>query len=73
MSELEAPGFEITRGAPDDAELAAVLAVLAAELAEPGPARRNTDRPFAGGWGSYWRRVRQPFVYGPEAWRGSLR
>ncbi len=66
-------GFQIQRGRPGEAELAAVMVVLAVELAAPGPARPNTDRPMAGGWNSYWRRVRQPFVYGPEAWRGSLR
>lgn len=64
---------QVTRGNPDDEELAALAVVLAAVLAEPQPARQNTDRPIAGGWKSYWRRVRQPFVHGPEAWRGSLR
>jgi len=63
----------VTRGDPDDDELAALTVVLAAMLAEPEPARQNTDRPMAGGWNSYWRRVREPFVHGPEAWRGSLR
>lgn len=65
--------FDVVRGNPDDEELAAVAVVLAAELAAPPPGRKNRDRPIAGGWNSYWRRVRQPFVYGPEAWRGSLR
>lgn len=65
--------FSVARGNPDDEELAALAVVLAAELATPPPGRKNTDRPIAGGWNSYWRRVRQPFVYGPEAWRGSLR
>ncbi len=67
------PVFSVLRGRPSDEELAAAAVVLAAELAEPGPARANTDRPLAGGWNSYWRRVRQPFVHGPEAWTGSLR
>lgn len=67
------PQFELSRGAPDDEEMAALLVVLAAELADPGPASPNTDRPIAGGWNSYWRKVRQPFVHGPEAWSGSLR
>lgn len=66
-------GFEVLRGRPDEQELAATIVVLAAELAEPAPARANTDRPIAGGWNSYWRKVRQPFVHGPEAWSGSLR
>ncbi len=67
------PEIEVLRGTPDDDELAALVVVLAAELAEPPTASPNTDRPMAGGWNSYWRRVRQPFVYGPEAWSGSLR
>ena len=65
--------FEVVRGHPDEDELAAAVVVLAAALAEPGPARPNTDRPIAGGWNSYWRKVREPFVHGPEAWVGSLR
>lgn len=65
--------FEVVRGNPDEEELAAALVVLAAAMAEPGPARPNTDRPIAGGWNSYWRKVRQPFAHGPEAWSGSLR
>ncbi|WP_341729201.1 acyl-CoA carboxylase epsilon subunit [Brooklawnia sp.] len=64
--------FKVVRGNPNDEELAAAAVVLAAELADPGPAKPNKDRPIAGGWNSYWRNVRQPFVSGPEAWRGSL-
>lgn len=67
------PSIQVVRGAPTDDELAAAVVVLAAELAEPPPPRPNTDRPIAGGWNSYWRRVRQQFVHGPEAWPGSLR
>lgn len=70
---MSEPVFRINRGAPTDDELAAAMVVLAAVMAEPAPAQPNTDRPFAGGWNSYWRRVRQPFVHGPEAWNGSLR
>ena len=67
------PPCEGVRGPPDEDELAAAGALLAPALAEPGPARPNTDRPIAGGWNSYWRKVREPFVHGPEAWVGSLR
>ncbi len=63
----------VTRGHPSDEELAALTAVLAAVMADHHQASTNQDRPIAGGWNSYWRRVRQPFVFGPEAWRGSLR
>lgn len=70
---MSEPVFEVVRGNPDEEELAATLVVLAAEMAEPPPACPNTDRPIAGGWNSYWRKVREPFVHGPEAWSGSLR
>lgn len=65
--------FEVVRGNPDDEEIAAVLLVISAAVGEPGQARPNTDRPIAGGWNSHWRRIRQPFVHGPQAWSGSLR
>lgn len=73
MSEMIAEGFSLVRGNPSAEELAAAVLMLAAELADPPPAAENRDRPIAGGWNSYWRKVRQPFVFGPEAWRGSLR
>lgn len=71
----EVPSISVTRGNPTDEELAAVVAVMLAisSVGEDDQIRENTDRPIAGGWKSYWRRVRQPFVHGPEAWRGSLR
>lgn len=65
--------FQVSQGNPSDDEIVAVAVALAAALADPDPAHENTDRPIAGGWNSYWRKVRQPFIYGPEAWRGSLR
>lgn len=74
MTELIfAEGFSLARGNPSEEELTAALVVLAAMMADPPPAAENRDRPIAGGWNSYWRKVRQPFVFGPEAWRGSLR
>lgn len=74
MTEILAPTRAyVSKGQPSDEELAALVAVLTALTAAPPPAKENLDRPIAGGWKSYWRSVRQPFVYGPEAWRGSLR
>lgn len=64
--------LKVTKGDPTDEDLAALVAVLSAQTAKPEP-RENRDRPIAGGWNSYWRNIRLPFVYGPEAWRGSYR
>ena len=66
-------GFTVVRGTPTDEELGAVVVVLAAAMAAPPPPRENDDRPRAGGWASHWRLLRQPFVPGRDAWRGSLR
>ena len=44
------------------------------ELTRPGPdAYVPDDRPIAFGWKSYWRTIREPFMPGQAAWRGSLR
>ena len=67
------PAVRITRGHPDDAELAAVLTVLQSALAARPPTDEGLgDRPRAGGWKSYWRVVRRPVVPGRDAWRHAL-
>ena len=67
------PAFRITRGHPDDVEVAAVMAVLQAVAAARRPADEGLgDRPRAGGWKSYWRVVRRPVVPGRDAWRHAL-
>lgn len=54
-------------------ELGALVAVLAA-VTQPGPEPHVPgDRPLAFGWKSYWRTIREPFMPGQAAWRGSLR
>ena len=67
------PLFAVTRGAPSDDELAAVVAVLAAVTRPPQRARPSVDSHLVGGWKSYWRTVRAPFHAGREAWRHSYR
>lgn len=67
-----APLFSISKAHPDAVETAAVLAVLGAALAPVEP-RRNTDRPLAGGWSSYYRTVRPMVPPGPGAWANSNR
>ena len=67
------PEFEITKGNPTDDELGAVMAVLAIALQPPPPPRKNLDRGVAGGWKSYWRTVREPFIPGRDSWLESGR
>ncbi|CAI9407376.1 acyl-CoA carboxylase subunit epsilon [Aestuariimicrobium sp. T2.26MG-19.2B] len=63
--------LRILRGNPDDAELAAVVAVLAAVGSTPP--RETDDRPLAAGWKSYHRVLRRPLVPGRGAWRNHYR
>jgi hypothetical protein len=63
----EVPFLRVVRGEPDDAELAALLAVLVAssgtaETPAAGPASRWRDRA---------RSVHAPVQHGPGAWRAS--
>jgi hypothetical protein len=59
--------FRVVRGTPDDAELAALVVVLAAAAAppvDPRPLARSTwNDPVAG--------LRRPLPVGPDAWRTS--
>jgi hypothetical protein len=64
--------FRVVRGEPDDAELAALTAVLAAAASPPADAENSAD---AGRGRSFWvdRRaaLRRPLHPGPGAWRAS--
>ncbi|WP_114046132.1 acyl-CoA carboxylase subunit epsilon [Acidipropionibacterium virtanenii] len=65
--------MQIAGGRLTDEELGALVAVLAA-VTGPGPDPYvPEDRPLAFGWKSYWRTIREPFLPGQAAWRGSLR
>ena len=65
------PAIEITGSATDE-ELAALVTVLRAVMAE-GKLQAADDRPLAGGWKSYYRTVRNPLAYGRDAWRTFIR
>ena len=59
--------FRVVRGAPTDAELAALAAVLAAMAASPtaaAPVPRTA-------WSDPGARLRRPLPVGPNAWRAS--
>jgi hypothetical protein len=60
--------FRVVRGTPDDAELAALTAVIAAAAsAAPAPARTGP----VSRWADPAARLRAPLAAGPGAWRAS--
>ncbi|CCH34893.1 acyl-CoA carboxylase subunit epsilon [Actinosynnema sp. NPDC047251] len=64
----ERPYLRVVRGNPDDAELAALTAVVAG-LATAGG---ETDAPtHRSAWSDRSRLVRSPLAHGPGAWRAS--
>lgn len=74
--EAETSATVVTKGQPDDAELAAVVAVLAAagSSRRPGvPDEGRVDPPPVAGWSSYPRLLRRPLSPGLGAWRNSYR
>jgi hypothetical protein len=63
------PVLRIVRGNPDDVELAALTAVVAAVAsAHPEPEQKPANRSW---WGDRARSTRQPLHPGPGAWRAS--
>jgi len=67
--EAPRPVLRIVRGEPSDAELAALLAVVAARSA--APAEPTPDVPSA--WRDRAALLRRPLHPGPGAWRASAR
>jgi hypothetical protein len=67
-SEEGRPLLRVVRGNPDDAELAALTAVLAAASSAGGPAEESTQ-PSA--WANRAALLRRPLHPGPGAWRAS--
>jgi len=72
-AEVTPQTVQVRGGNPDEAELAAVVAVLQAATAASGPVDAGDDRPLAGGWKSYHRVLRRMPSPGREAWRYSAR
>jgi acyl-CoA carboxylase epsilon subunit len=60
--------FRVLRGAPTDAELAALTVVVAALAATPAPA---APPPPRSAWNDPAARLRTPLPVGPGAWRAS--
>lgn len=66
-TESRRPLLRIVRGEPDDAELAALIAVVAASSTAAAPA----GEPGPDAWTDRSRLVRRPLPHGPGAWRAS--
>jgi hypothetical protein len=64
----ERPLLRVVRGTPDDVELAALTAVVAAAASAPAAAAKPTRRSA---WADRSRLVREPLHPGPGAWRAS--
>jgi len=62
------PVLRIVRGTPNDCELAALLAVVAARWGAPAP---PPPRPVPSAWTDRSRLVRRHLYPGPGAWRAS--
>ncbi len=63
--------FRVVRGAPTDAELAALTVVLAAVAAAPAAPRPASPRAARSAWNDPAARLRRPLPVGPGAWRAS--
>ena len=61
------PLLRVVRGEPDDAELAALIAVVSARSGAAAPARE----PEPDAWTDRSRLVRRELPHGPGAWRAS--
>ena len=70
MSDEAQPRFRVVKGQPTDEELAAVVAVLEALAARPGP---EPVAPPTSGWAAYWRTLRAPVPPGPSGWQAAGR
>ncbi|WP_026925731.1 acyl-CoA carboxylase subunit epsilon [Granulicoccus phenolivorans] len=62
------PVIEVVAGSPTPEEIAAIVTVVSALAAAPAE-EKAVDQPRVGGWRSYYRALRRPFVHGPGAWR----
>jgi len=67
MTENAKPLLRVVRGNPDDAELAALTAVVAAAATHAPPSKP----PRRSWWGDKATLARQPLQHGEGAWRAS--
>ena len=65
--EPQRPILRVVRGEPDDAELAALIAVVSARASAPATA----EEPVPNAWNDRTRLVRRELPHGPGAWRAS--
>lgn len=70
----DAPFVSVVRGQPTDAEMAALVSVLAARAAAARAAladQHASARAARSAWSDRSRQLRQPLIAGPGAWRAS--
>ena len=67
------PTISVSKAQLTDEELGALVTVLAAVLQPAGNPHAPEQSVMAFGWKSYWRPIREPFLPGQAAWRGSIR
>jgi Acyl-CoA carboxylase epsilon subunit len=65
---MNEPVLRVVRGEPDDAELAALTAVVAALSAAGG---EKAEPPTRSRWSDRGAMMRRPLRHGPGAWRAS--
>jgi hypothetical protein len=68
MTDNERPLLRVVRGNPDDAELAALTAVVAVAATTHAPPTKPPRRSW---WGDRATGMRQPLQHGEGAWRAS--
>jgi hypothetical protein len=68
MTENDRPLLRVVRGNPDDAELAALTAVVAVASTTSAPPSKPPRRSW---WADKATTVRQPLHHGEGAWRAS--
>jgi Acyl-CoA carboxylase epsilon subunit len=66
-----APRWRVERGSPDEHELAALLAVLAAAVSARRAAVDQSGRAAVSGWADPAGQPSAPVSPGPDAWRAS--
>jgi hypothetical protein len=67
----EGPVLRVVRGEPDDAELAALTAVVAALSTASTAGGERTEPPARSRWSDRGALMRRPLRHGPGAWRAS--
>ncbi|HLR94345.1 MAG TPA: acyl-CoA carboxylase subunit epsilon [Jiangellaceae bacterium] len=69
----EVPVVQVVRGAPDDDELVALVAVLRARSRAAAAGPGTTETTTGNGWADYWRTIGAAPAPGPGTWTAVAR